>query len=98
MADHDALVADRAVALADVEEIHAVAVLAQVHVDIVVVDGDALHQGTHDVVNLHAFDGIALDADVAAGGVGIELRLGRNLGDAQHLAIDGHFKLKHSGI
>ena len=80
MVHHHALVAHRAVALADVEEISAVAVLAQVHVEHQAVGGNGLHQGTHHVVNHHALDAFgALDAHLAVGGVGIDFGRRRNL-------------------
>ena len=50
------MVADRAVALADVEEIGAFAVLAQVHVEYHAIGRDSLHQNTHHIVNHHALD------------------------------------------
>ena len=50
MTDNHALVADLAIALADAEEVHAIAILAQVYFDGIA--GHRLYQSTLYVVNL----------------------------------------------
>ena len=73
VADDHTLVADLAVALADVEEIHAIAVVGQVHIDNLAVGGNGFHQSTHYVVNLYALNAVdRLDADLTIGGVRID--------------------------
>lgn len=74
MCHNQTLVANRAIALADVEEIHAITVVVQVHIDGLAVGGDALHQGAHHIVNRYALNSIVgLNAHLVVCGVGIKL-------------------------
>ena len=77
MVDDHALVAHRTVALADVEEVNAFAVLAQVHVDNHAVGGNGLHQDTHCIVNHHTLDALGrFDTHLVVGRIRIDLGRG----------------------